>query len=66
MFQEIDDALKGFEIGILGEYYIDTVCLLYILLFIRIHFAAGSKCAYYNLHTLLVVHTSFDWYGTEP
>ena len=27
------------------------------LLSIRVHFAAGSKYAYYNLHTLLMVHT---------
>ena len=29
-----------------------------ILLSIRVHFAAGSKCTYYNLHTLLMVHTA--------
>ena len=31
-----------------------------ILYSIRVHFAAGSKCAYYNLHTLLMVHIAMS------
>ena len=49
--------------------HVCEVCepLINTLLSIRVHFATKGKCAYYNPHTLLTVHTAiFDWYGTEP